>query len=74
MYQWLWRLPAGLSSVVEDINNDVSTVRLKIPDSESLPQREPAKLYATWSSMDWCLAYTPGTDEVEFPGDADAYF
>ncbi|KAI4703209.1 hypothetical protein J4E81_002086 [Alternaria sp. BMP 2799] len=74
MYQWLWRLPAGLSSVVEDINNDVSTVRLKIPDSESLPQREPAKPYATWSFMDWCLAYTPGTDEVEFPGDADAYF
>ena len=74
MYSTLWRLPAGLSSVVEDIINDVSIIRLETPASEPLQQREPVKPYATWSFRDWYIAYKPVNDTVMFPGDADAYF
>ena len=74
MYMALWRLPAGLTSVVEDIINDVSIIRLETPARERLQQKEPVKPYATWSFRDWYHVYKPINDDVMFPGDADAYF
>ena len=74
MYMALWRLPAGLTSVVEDIINDVSIIRLETPARERLQQKEPVKPYATWSFRDWYYVSKPINDDVMFPGDADAYF
>ena len=73
MYAFIWQLPVELSSIVEDIINDESMIRIEIPASQRFKQWTYVKPYATWTYGDWFHVYTPNQDEVMFPGDAEAY-
>jgi len=73
MYAFMWQLPVELWSIVVDIVNDESMIRLEIPDSERFKQWTYVQPYDTWTFGDWFRVYTPTQDEVMFPGDAEAY-
>ena len=73
MYARLWRLLVTLSSPMRDIISDASIVRLQTPGDDRPKTSVPVESYATWSLIDWILAYRPVDEDVRFPGDPEKY-
>jgi hypothetical protein len=74
MFSLVWRLPIQLSSVIEDIANQTSPVRLILRNAELSPVAVMPENYAIWTLFDWMRNYHPTLEFINFPGNPEAYF